>query len=92
MYHITPYTKRRAELLGVEVKPSTNPSKKIDIFKNNKKITSIGAASYGDYPTYLATKGKSYATERRRLYKIRHEKDRGVKGSAGWYADKLLWT
>jgi hypothetical protein len=35
--------------------------------------------------------GKKIADERRRLYKIRHKKDRSVKGSAGYYADKLLW-
>jgi hypothetical protein len=39
----------------------------------------------------MKTKGKAYADERRRLYKIRHSKDRNVKGSDGYYADKLLW-
>jgi hypothetical protein len=49
-----------------------------------------------DYPTYLAKekKGyyeKGYANKRRKLYKDRHEKDRHVLGSAGYYADKILW-
>jgi len=49
-----------------------------------------------DYPTYLAKekKGyyeKGYANKRRKLYKERHEKDRHVSGSAGYYADKILW-
>jgi len=35
--------------------------------------------------------GKEYADERRRLYKMRHEKDRNKVGSPGFYADKLLW-
>ena len=39
----------------------------------------------------VKTKGKAYADERRRLYKIRHSKDRNVRGSDGFYADKLLW-
>jgi hypothetical protein len=42
--------------LGVEVKPSSNPKKKIDVFKDNKKIASVlGANGYGDFPTYFKT-------------------------------------
>jgi hypothetical protein len=90
-YKITSYTKNKAEKLGVVVKPSKVKDKKIDVFKSGKKIASIGAKGYKDYPTYLKTKGKEYADERRRLYKIRHNKDRLVKNSNGYYADKLLW-
>jgi hypothetical protein len=36
-------------------------------------------------------KNKQFADERRKLYKIRHSKDRKITGSNGWYADKLLW-
>ena len=32
-----------------------------------------------------------YANRRRHLYKQRHQKDRAVKFSPGWYADRLLW-
>ena len=42
MYSITNYTKEQAKKLGVSVKPSTNPKKKIDVFKNDIKITSCG--------------------------------------------------
>lgn len=54
-------------------------------------IASVGAITYMDYPNYLADKGKEYADERRRLYKIRHRKDIADVGSNGWLADKLLW-
>lgn len=91
MYQITQYTRDRALSLGVVVKHSTNPNKKIDVFKNGEKIASVGAIGYGDYPTYMRTKGKEYADERRRLYKQRHSKDRNIKGTNGYYADKLLW-
>ena len=91
MYHITQYTKNKAEQLNVKVKPSTNPKKKIDVYKNNKKIASVGAIGYDDYPTHLIKKGKSYADERRKLYKIRHSKDKDKIGTNGYYADKLLW-
>jgi len=91
MYQITKYTRDRARELGVVVKHSTNPSKKIDVFKNGEKVASVGAMGYADYPTFMRLKGKEYADERRRLYKQRHSKDRGVVGSNGYYADKLLW-
>tara|TARA_Y100000114_G_C11763532_1_gene331458 strand:+ start:8995 stop:9273 length:279 start_codon:yes stop_codon:yes gene_type:complete len=90
-YRIKEYTKRQAKKLGVQVKPSKVKGKKIDVFKNGKKVASVGAIGYNDYPTYMQKKGKKYADERRRLYKIRHNKDRKVRGSAGYYADKLLW-
>jgi hypothetical protein len=90
-YTITNYTYKQAKKLGVQVKPSTNKTKKIDVYKKGKKIASIGARGYNDFPTFMKLKGKKYAQTRRKLYKIRHEKDRHVKGSRGFYADKLLW-
>ena len=91
MYRVKQYTREQAKKLGVEVKPSTNPKKKLDVFKHGTKVASIGAIGYQDYPTFKQTHGKEYADERRRLYKQRHEKDRSKPGSPGYYADKLLW-
>jgi len=91
MYEITEYSKLQAKKLGVEIKPSKTKGKKLDVIKDNKKIASIGGAGYKDFPTYKKEKGLDYAKERRRLYKIRHEKDRHKKGSAGYYSDKILW-
>ena len=90
-YHITKYTKQQAHKLGVTVKPSTNPKKKLDVFKDGIKVTSCGAINYNDYPTYIAKYGKQKADERRRLYKLRHNSDRKKPGTAGYYADNLLW-
>lgn len=92
MYNVTEYTKKKARSLNVVVKPSKTKGKKLDVFaKDGKKIASVGAIGYNDYPTYIKKKGKQFADERRRLYKKRHQSDRNVKGSAGYYADKLLW-
>jgi hypothetical protein len=92
-YKITQYSKTQAEKLGVTIKPSSVQGKKIDVFnKKGEKIASIGALGYSDYPTYLKEKGKEYADNRRKLYKERHESDRHVRGSAGYYADKILWV
>jgi len=91
-YNITQYTYNKAKGLGVTVKPSSVKGKKIDVFnKKGEKLVSIGALGMNDYPTYIKKMGKEYANKRRKAYKTRHEKDRHVRGSAGYYADKLLW-
>ena len=91
MYKITSRQKDNADKLGVTIKPSTNKNKKIDVFKNGIKIASIGAIGYKDYSIHLAENGIQYANERRRLYRIRHQNDRTKTGTAGYYADKILW-
>ena len=96
-YKITAYTYKQAKRLGVIVKPSTDKTKKIDVFrkegktKTMKKIASVGAAGMNDFPTFIQKKGFAFAKTRRRLYKMRHERDRHTKGSRGYYADQLLW-
>jgi hypothetical protein len=90
-YPITAYTYKKAKQFGVVVKPSTNKTKKIDVYKQGKKIASVGARGMNDFPTYMKKNGLNYAKTRRRLYKMRHEKDRHTKWSRGWLADKLLW-
>jgi len=90
-YTITNYTYKQARKIGVTVKPSTNKTKKIDVYKKGNKIASIGAYGMNDFPTYIKKRGIKYAKTRRRLYKIRHNKDRKKKGSNGYYADILLW-
>lgn len=95
-YKITNYTKAQAKKLGVSVRQSSVKGKKIDVLKDGKKVASVGAIGYKDYPTFknLEQKGqvpKGTAEKRRKAYKTRHEKDRNVKGSRGFYADKLLW-
>lgn len=90
MYQIQQYTYNKAKLLGVVVKPSNKPNKKIDVYKNNIYLFSVGDSRYKDYPTYLLI-NKKIADERRRLYRIRHKNDRNIKNSPGFYASELLW-
>jgi hypothetical protein len=92
MYQITSRQKKIAKLLGVEIYPSSNKNKKIDVYKNGYKIVSIGAKGYKDYSMYLDQYGKEYANERKRLYKIRHAKDLNKKSTPGYYAYKILWS
>ena len=91
VYQITDYTIQKAKQLGVAVTHSSNAKKKLDVFKSGKKVASIGAVGYKDYPTYIKVDGKEYAKERRKLYKKRHAKDLKNVGSNGWYANQLLW-
>jgi len=88
MYNIKKYSKNKAKELNVVIKPSKIKNKKIDVFKNDKKIASIGDIHYKDYPTYILEKGKSYANTRRKLYNQRHKNDNGI---AAFYASSLLW-
>ena len=76
--------KVKAKKLGVEVKASTRKHKKLDVFKNGDKITSIGDKRYSDYLQH----GDE---ERRKRYKARHEPHRHKVGTASYYADKILW-
>ena len=95
-YRIKPIQRKKARALGVEIKPSTNPKKKLDVFKGGKKIASIGGKGYKDYATYLEMEEKGRvprgtAKMHQEAYKARHEADRSVYGSNGYYADKILW-
>jgi len=87
-YKITQFTRDRAREIGVEVYPSKNPKKKLDVVFPKGAVVSIGAMGYGDFPTYMKTHGMEYALKRRLAYHMRHRKDDGL---AGQLAKHLLW-
>ena len=74
----------RAKALGVSVKPSTRKNKKLDVFRDGHKVASIGDIRYSYYLQHEDAK-------RREMYKARHENYRHKKGTASYYADKILW-
>lgn len=88
-YLIQPYSYQQAKRLGVFIRPSENPKKKLDVFQQGKKVASIGAMGYSDYPSFLKKDGKAVAEERRRLYHLRHTADK--VGTPSYYAKRLLW-
>ena len=88
-YKIKNYSYKKAKELNVEIKPSKKKNKKLDVYKNNVLIATVGDIRYMDYPTYIDKEGIQYANERKKLYKNRHRKDLN-KGN-GFYANKLLW-
>ncbi len=80
-------TKARANAakIGVTIKRSTRQGKKLDIFKNDKKVASIGASAYDDFTVH----GDE---QRRKNYLSRHGKTRVKVGTPSYYAWKILWT
>ena len=90
-YKITKYTYDRAKQLGLTVKVSKFPLKKLDVYKNNIYLASIGDARYNDYPNYIIIFNKEYADKRRNLYINRHKQNADVKYSKQWLALNLLW-
>ena len=95
-YKISRYSYIKAKTLGVTIKPSTNPNKKIDVYKEGIKIASIGDPDYLDYPNYLKLEKlgyfpEGYAEERRRNYYRRHRATSRRKFSPSYYAKKILW-
>ena len=49
-YQILPYSYAQAKKYVVEIFPSHNQSKKIDVFKDGEFVSSIGLKNYMDYP------------------------------------------
>ena len=90
-YEIKQYTLDQAKKHGYIVKLSSNRNKKLDVYKDNVKICSIGDSRYKDCPTCIQENGLDYAKVRRALYHNRHKKDIETKGSNGWLSSILLW-
>lgn len=74
-----------AKKIGVIVKASNVKNKKLDVFKDGKKLASIGDIRYEDFLTHNDEK-------RKENYLKRHEKTRMKVGSPSYYAWKILWT
>lgn len=91
-YKITAKIRANAKKIGVSVKPSMVKNKKLDVFKDGKKVASVGDIRYKDFHLYTKEKGKEFAEKRKKLYRMRHAKNIKVVGSKGYYANALLWS
>ena len=90
-YVITKYSFDKAKELNLTIKVSKNPLKKLDVYRDNIFLASIGDIRYNDYPHYCIIYNKEYGDKRKLLYKIRHKKNSDVKYSKQWLALNLLW-
>ena len=106
VYKITEYSQNKIKELNdklktdaFSIKPSTDKSKKIDVFMFDKVIASIGAIKPGgipylDYPNYLKIRGEEYANRRKKLYYERHANEPTItdgKVTPSWFAKWILW-
>ena len=97
-YKIQPRQFKIAKKLGVEIKPSKN--KKIDIYKDDIKVASIGGRRkdktfYNDYATYITILGKAKADLKKKNYLARHAKEpkeKDGKKTNSFYAKAILWS
>jgi hypothetical protein len=89
MYKIKKYSYDQAKKLKVDIRPSKYKNKKIDVYKGDVFICSIGDIRYFDFPSYLEI-NKELAENRRMLYHQRHKKD-NILNTKGYYALNILW-
>ena len=71
--------------LGFRAYTLDSKKKKIDVYRDNVKIASIGDSEY------LEEKGEDYAKIRGQINYKRHKKDIEIKGSPGYLSSILLW-
>ena len=90
-YIITQYSYDRAKELGLTIKLSQFTTKKLDVYKDNVYLASIGDSRYNDYGNYLEIYGEIYANQRKNLYHNRHTKNANIKYSKQWLSLNLLW-
>lgn len=96
MYRVKANQRRNAKAVGVVIRPSSSPNKKLDVYKDGFFVTAIGDIHYKDFADYLAEEQKGTANpgealRRRDNYYARHEQNIRVIRSPGWYAWKILW-
>ena len=90
-YKITAETKRRAKAAGLQVKPSKTKGKKLDVYREGKKLFSIGAIGYPDFVTLKAAGKKEEALKRQKRFKARFKSLLNDKQSPIYYSNLLLW-
>ena len=89
-YKIRPYSLKRAEEIGVDLRSSIYEFMKIDVLdKKGKLICSIGTLGEMDYPELLEQRGEEAAQSRREQHR------EGLKSmkrlTPGWYYEQILW-
>ena len=90
-YVITKYAYDKAKELGLNIQISKNKLKKIDVYKNDIFLASIGDSRYNNYPHYCLIYNKEYGDKRKLLYRNRHKANADVKYSKQWLSLNLLW-
>jgi hypothetical protein len=68
-------------------------NKKYDVYKDDKYMVSFGDKRYGQYKDRIGYYGDLDHNDknRRRLFRLRHEKNIKKMYSPAWFAAKYLW-
>ena len=91
-YVILPESYKIANELDIDIKSSKNINKKIDVYKNDKFLFSIGNIKYSDYNYYIKNYGLDYANKRKILYYKRKKIDNKIDNNTRKYiSSKILW-
>ena len=88
MYEISKKQYEIAEQLQIEICPSENPRKKIDVYKNGDYICSVGAINFKALKELIELYGRDEAYRKRNLYLSRHKSNCDLKSI---YEIRLLW-
>ena len=75
-YEINERSHERAKEMGLQLKPSTQKLKKVDVFKNEEYLFSIGDMRQKDYYEVLKEEGAVKAGELRTKYRKLHKYDK----------------
>jgi hypothetical protein len=66
-YRIKDRQREAAKRIGVTIRPSSDPSKKIDVYKDGFFVARIGAAGYDDFASYLQQEALSLQARRKNV-------------------------
>jgi hypothetical protein len=98
-YIIRDWSNKQAKKHNLSIFPAENGKHKLEVYDDKGLyLANVGALGYLDYAQYLDMEKadmipKGTADERRRLYHLRHQKEKGynTKNSRSWLAANLLW-
>ena len=93
-FEVTNFELSNASKLGLTIKKSTNPNKKLDVYdKDNKFLFSIGNYLVPSYSDWYRTHGEAYANQRQKIYYMKNINliNKHDKNSLQFISSTILW-
>lgn len=88
VYEISPEQFEIAAELGIEIRPSANKRKLIDVYKNGELFCSVGAINFRYYREYFEQEGPLVAQYKKDKMLTRYKNDCKAETL---YSLRLLW-
>lgn len=97
MYRITERTRQIANELGLTVKPSKRKTTKMDVYRNDFLVASVGKVDELDYATALEMEAEGKlrqgtAQKWREFYIVKNMCQEVLYGTPSYYEFNLLWN